>query len=151
MSFEFSGPQTIKIVTQNNPVTGAKQIIAIPIQSSAPSTQTFTVSPAATSNATIANKMVSPMKVIKIPASGLSGAGVMGDGIPPGVKVVKLSATTSGASNATKTVYSPQVKNLLSKMSTVHTVTNSRKKSTAFQAKRKIGGQKYKKLVHFAL
>jgi len=103
-----SGPQTIKIVTQNNPVTGAKQIIAIPIQSSAPSTQTFTVSPAATSNATIANKMVSPMKVIKIPASGLSGAGVMGDGIPPGVKVVKLSATTSGASNATKTVYSPQ-------------------------------------------
>ena len=149
MSFEFSGPQTIKIVTQNNPVTGAKQIIAIPIQSSAPSTQTFTVSPAATSNATIANKMVSPMKVIKIPASGLSGAGVMGDGIPPGVKVVKLSATTSGASNATKTVYSPQVKNLLSKMSTVHTVTNSRKKSTAFQVK-KIGGQKYKKLVHFA-
>ena len=109
MSFEFSGPQTIKIVTQNNPVTGAEQIIAIPIQSSAPSTQTFTVSPAATSNATIANKMVSPMKVIKIPASGLSGAGVMGDGIPPGVKVVKLSATTSGASNATKTVYSPQV------------------------------------------
>ena len=106
-------------MTQNNPVTGAKQIIAIPIQSSAPSTQTFTVSPAATSNATIANKMVSPMKVIKIPASGLSGAGVMGDGIPPGVKVVKLSATTSGASNATKTVYSPQVKNLLSKMSTV--------------------------------
>ena len=109
-------------MTQNNPVTGAKQIIAIPIQSSAPSTQTFTVSPAATSNATIANKMVSPMKVIKIPASGLSGAGVMGDGIPPGVKVVKLSATTSGASNATKTVYSPQVRNLLSKMPVLYSV-----------------------------
>ena len=109
-------------MTQNNPVTGAKQIIAIPIQSSAPSTQTFTVSPAATSNATIANKMASPMKVIKIPASGLSGAGVMGDGIPPGVKVVKLSATTSGASNATKTVYSPQVRNLLSKMPVLYSV-----------------------------
>lgn len=100
-------PQTFKIqAVQTNPTTGKQQIVAIPIASSTQNTQTITVSPA-TSNVT--NRMVSPMKVIKIPASGLSGSGfVGGDGMPPGVKVVKLSATTSGANNA-KTVYSPQV------------------------------------------
>ena len=58
------------------------------------------------------SRMVSPMKVIKIPASGLTGTGMSGvhfgdSGMPPGVKVVKLSATTSGIANA-RTV-SPQV------------------------------------------
>ena len=33
-------------------------------------------------------------------------------GMPPGVKVVKLSATTSGIANA-RTVYSPQVSDIL--------------------------------------
>ena len=52
---------------------------------------------------------MSPMKVIKIPASGLSGSSGLGDGMPPGVKVVKLSATSSGGTNA-RTIYSPQVR-----------------------------------------
>ena len=51
---------------------------------------------------------------IIIIASGLTGTGMSGvqfgdsSGMPPGVKVVKLSATTSGIANA-RTVYSPQV------------------------------------------
>ena len=52
------------------------------------------------------------MKVIKIPASGLSGSSGLGDGMPPGVKVVKLSATSSGGTNA-RTIYSPQVRKKL--------------------------------------
>jgi len=63
------------------------------------------------------NRM-SPMKVIKIPASGLSGSSGL-DGMPPGVKVVKLSATSSGGTNA-RTIYSPQVVTP-SKMTTIST------------------------------
>ena len=66
------------------------------------------------------SRMVSPMKVIKIPASGLTGTGMSGvqfgdSGMPPGVKVVKLSATTSGIANA-RTVYSPQVSHFLKRL-----------------------------------
>ena len=57
---------------------------------------------------------MSPMKVIKIPASGLSGSSGLGDGMPPGVKVVKLSATSSGGTNA-RTIYSPQVRKKITK------------------------------------
>ena len=52
------------------------------------------------------------------PASGFTGTGMSGvqfgdsSGMPPGVKVVKLSATTSGIANA-RTVYSPQVSDIL--------------------------------------
>jgi len=111
-----SGGGPIKIqAIQTNPNTGAKQIVAIPIHSSGQNTQTITVSPATTtmSMGNSMSRMVSPMKVIKIPASGLTGTGMSGvhfgdSGMPPGVKVVKLSATTSGIANA-RTVYSPQV------------------------------------------
>jgi len=105
------GPIKIQAI-QTNPNTGAKQIVAIPIHSSGQNTQTITVNSPATT--TMGNsRMVSPMKVIKIPASGLTGTGMSGvqfgdSGMPPGVKVVKLSATTSGIANA-RTVYSPQV------------------------------------------
>ena len=63
--------------------------------------QTITVSSATTNRP-------SPMKVIKIPA-GASGSGFHSgnDGMPPGVKVVKLSAAPT--MTTTKTVYSPQV------------------------------------------
>merc|ERR1712062_638374 len=106
------GPIKIQAI-QTNPNTGAKQIVAIPIHSSGQNTQTITVNSPATT--TMGNsRMVSPMKVIKIPASGLTGTGMSGvqfgdsSGMPPGVKVVKLSATTSGIANA-KNCYSPQV------------------------------------------
>lgn len=82
-------PQTIKIqAIQTNPQTGVKQIVAIPIQSASGS-----------------KVNVSPMKVIRMPAS--MGAGTQYaqvvttssagtslsrvDGIPHGVKVVKLA------------------------------------------------------------
>merc|ERR1712150_52474 len=114
-----SGGGPIKIqAIQTNPNTGAKQIVAIPIHSSGQNnTQTITVSPATTTMSMGNSRMVmgnSPMKVIKIPASGFTGTGMSGvqfgdsSGMPPGVKVVKLSATTSGIANA-RTVYSPQV------------------------------------------
>jgi hypothetical protein len=88
------GTQTIKIqAIQTNPVTGVKQIVAIPIQS-----------------ATGGNKggSGSPMKIIKLPASSMGGGGegprvTSGNGMPPGVKVVKLApspmATTSSNQN----------------------------------------------------
>ena len=44
----------------------------------------------------------------------MSGVQFGDSGMPPGVKVVKLSATTSGIANA-RTVYSPQVNDLTKK------------------------------------
>jgi len=117
-----SSPQTIKIqAIQTNPTTGAKQIVAIPISTNATggiqvggggggATQTITVSSATSAN-NIHRVGVSPMKVIKIPASSGTSAFQpqthQSTDIPPGVKVVKLSAST--ASNSRTTVYSPQV------------------------------------------
>ena len=102
--------QTIKIqAIQTNPTTGAKQIVAIPIQSSASGGHTITVSG---SGSNVVNRM-SPMKVIKIPASGTGGATASGIFTTSsmvhndsGIKVVKLGAATT--SNA-RMVYSPQV------------------------------------------
>merc|ERR1711976_187533 len=137
-------PQTIKIqAIQTNPATGAKQIVAIPISasnvasssintiqigssvnsiaggsSSNPTTmqvlgagsnqQTFTVN-------TTTNR-ASPMKVIKIPASGVHSAFQQHQNIssenssnmPPGVKVVKLSAASATNTNQ-RVTYSSQV------------------------------------------
>lgn len=88
------GSQTIKIqAIQTNPVTGVKQIVAIPIQAATPGS--------------MANKALgsSPVKIIKLPGPVVSeGAKVVtaspGNGIPAGVKVVKLApspmATSSG-------------------------------------------------------
>lgn len=96
-------PQTIKIqAIQTNPTTGVKQIVAIPIQTSSSSAGMMH-----------SKVSVSPMKVIKIPASSAAGftgmqqaqvittSGADG-GIPHGVKVVKLTA--AGAPK-----YSPQI------------------------------------------
>ena len=44
----------------------------------------------------------------------MSGVQFGDSGMPPGVKVVKLSATTSGIANA-RTVYSPQVRHFIKK------------------------------------
>ena len=61
------GPIKIQAI-QTNPNTGAKQIVAIPIHSSGQNTQTITVNSPATT--TMGNsRMVSPMKVIKIPGN----------------------------------------------------------------------------------
>lgn len=114
MQTSGSGPQTIKIqAIQTNPVTGAKQIVAIPMSSASNAVQSIQVAGAGSSNQTITvssatTNRPSPMKVIKIPA-GASGSGFHSgnDGMPPGVKVVKLSAAPT--MTTTKTVYSPQV------------------------------------------
>merc|ERR1711976_1115459 len=137
-------PQTIKIqAIQTNPATGAKQIVAIPISASnvasssintiqigssvnsiaggsssnptamqvlgaGSNQQTFTVN-------TTTNR-ASPMKVIKIPASGVHSAFQQHQNIssenssnmPPGVKVVKLSAASATNTNQ-RVTYSSQV------------------------------------------
>lgn len=87
------GSQTIKIqAIQTNPVTGVKQIVAIPIQAA----------PGSGANKAMGS---SPVKIIKLPGPVVSeGTKMMtaspGNGIPPGVKVVKLApspmATSSG-------------------------------------------------------
>lgn len=103
-----NGPQTIKIqAIQTNPTTGAKQIVSLmtPQQvsnvASSSVNQTFTLS-----TPTAMTSRASPMKVIKIPASGASNFAT--SDMPPGVKVVKLSAAP--ATTTTRTVYSPQVR-----------------------------------------
>ena len=87
------GSQTIKIqAIQTNPVTGVKQIVAIPFQAAAGSG---------------ANRAMgsSPVKIIKLPASTMSDGTRLvtsspSNGLPAGVKVVKLApspmATASG-------------------------------------------------------
>ncbi len=107
-----SGSQTIKIqAIQTNPQTGAKQIVAIPVSSNSvantiqvgTSNQTITVSRSTPTT----SRLSSPMKVIKIPASSASAFHQQNTDMPPGVKVVKLSAAPTTTN--TKTVYSPQV------------------------------------------
>jgi len=166
------GPQTIKIqAIQTNPTTGAKQIVAIPISASNvassstntiqigssmvnsisggsgsnhPTTmqllsagsnqQTFTVN-------TTTNR-ASPMKVIKIPASGVHSAfhqhqnisSENSSNMPPGVKVVKLSAASATTTNQ-RVTYTSQVvtpsKIVTSNVASIHQdhLAESRKRS----------------------
>jgi len=137
-------PQTIKIqAIQTNPATGAKQIVAIPISASnvaSSSTNTIqigssinSISGGSGSNPTTMQVLgaggnqqtitvntttnrASPMKVIKIPASGVHSAFQQHQNIssenssnmPPGVKVVKLSAASATATNQ-RVAYTSQV------------------------------------------
>jgi len=137
-------PQTIKIqAIQTNPTTGAKQIVAIPISASnfaqatsantihigssgsnpttmqvlgAGSNQTITVNTTGTraSPNLLPYSRASPMKVIKIPASGPHSAfqqqisSENASNMPPGVKVVKLSAASTMVTNQ-RVAYTSQV------------------------------------------
>jgi len=75
------GPQTIKIqAIQTNPVTGVKQIVAIPIQA-----------------ASGPKVSVSPMKVIRLPAP-MGGEG--SKMVNSGVKVVKLAPGQGSSSTS---------------------------------------------------
>jgi len=141
-SIQTSGsgsPQTIKIqAIQTNPTTGAKQIVAIPISASnfaqATSANTIHIGSSginsggsnptamqvlgAGSNQTITvnttGTRASPMKVIKIPASGPHSAfqqqisNENASNMPPGVKVVKLSAASTMVTNQ-RVAYTSQV------------------------------------------
>ena len=86
------GPQTIKIqAIQTNPVTGVKQIVAIPIQS-----------------ATGPKLSGSPMKIIKIPAPTGDGHRMMNtssNGMPAGVKLVKLAPSSMSSTSSPQTIY----------------------------------------------
>ena len=104
------GSQTIKIqAIQTNPVTGVKQIVAIPIQAA----------PGSGANKAIGS---SPVKIIKLPASvGSDGTRVVtaspGNGIPAGVKVVKLApspmVTASGHQSHFYQARATQVRELI--------------------------------------
>ena len=90
------GPQSIKIqAVQTNPTTGVRQIVAIPIQSSQIS-GTGGVQSIQTGVGPGGSKVnVSPMKVIRLPAGGTTTGQVFAqDGVPHGVKVVKLPASS---------------------------------------------------------
>ena len=95
------GPQSIKIqAVQTNPTTGVRQIVAIPIQSSQIS-GTGGVQSIQTGVGPGGSKVnVSPMKVIRLPAGGTTTGTAFGqDGVPHGVKVVKLPASSIAAGN----------------------------------------------------
>jgi hypothetical protein len=112
-------PQTIKIqAIQTNPVTGVKQIVAIPIQTSGASSNTLQIGSPMASTQTITvggpstNRVnySSPMKIIKMPASTaatLQQGQYSGASNMDGIKVVKLSTATSVTNS--RTIYSPQV------------------------------------------
>ena len=103
------GPQSIKIqAVQTNPTTGVRQIVAIPIQSSQIS-GTGGVQSIQTGVGPGGSKVnVSPMKVIRLPAGGTTTGQVLTqDGVPHGVKVVKLPA--SSIATATGNIVQGQV------------------------------------------
>ncbi len=81
MNVPGGGPQTIKIqAIQTNPLTGVKQIVAIPIQA-----------------ASGPKVSVSPMKVIRLPAP-MGGEG--SKMVNSGVKVVKLAPGQGSSSTS---------------------------------------------------
>ena len=102
------GPQSIKIqAVQTNPTTGVRQIVAIPIQSSQISgTGVQSIQTGVGPGGSKVN--VSPMKVIRLPAGGTTTGQVLAqDGVPHGVKVVKLPA--SSIATATGNIVQGQV------------------------------------------
>jgi len=161
-------PQTIKIqAIQTNPATGAKQIVAIPISASNVSTSstntihigssinsisggsgsnptTMQVLGAGSNQQTITvnttTNRASPMKVIRIPTSGVQSAfqhqisSENSSNMPPGVKVVKLSAASATATNQ-RVAYTSQVvtpsKIVTSNVASIHQdhLAESRKRS----------------------
>ena len=89
------GPQSIKIqAVQTNPTTGVRQIVAIPIQSSQ-ITGSGGMQSIQTGIGPGGSKVnVSPMKVIRLPGGMATGTAFTQDGVPHGVKVVKLPASS---------------------------------------------------------
>ena len=93
------GSQSIKIqAVQTNPTTGVRQIVAIPIQSSQISGSSGggvqSIQTGAGPGGSKVN--VSPMKVIRLPAGMTTGTVIGQEGVPHGVKVVKLPASSFG-------------------------------------------------------
>ena len=92
------GPQSIKIqAVQTNPTTGARQIVAIPIQSSQISGSGGVHSIQTGIGPGGSKVNVSPMKVIRLPGGMATGTAFGQDGVPHGVKVVKLPASSIAA------------------------------------------------------
>ena len=97
------GPQSIKIqAIQTNPTTGVRQIVAIPIQSNqlAGSGGVQSIQTGVGPGGSKVN--VSPMKVIRLPGGMTTTGNVIGqDGLPHGVKVVKLPVSSFAAATGT--------------------------------------------------
>ena len=93
-----NGPQSIKIqAIQTNPTTGVRQIVAIPIQSSQITGSTGVQSIQTGVGPGGSKVNVSPMKVIRLPGGMTPGTAFGQDGVPHGVKVVKLPASSIAA------------------------------------------------------
>ena len=106
------GPQSIKIqAVQTNPTTGVRQIVAIPINSSQITGSGGTQSIQTGIGAGGSKVNVSPMKVIRLPGGMTTGTAIGQDGVPHGVKVVKLPASsiTSATGNNLSVVGSGHV------------------------------------------
>ena len=104
------GPQSIKIqAIQTNPTTGVRQIVAIPIQSTqvAGSGGVQSIQTGIGPGGSKVN--VSPMKVIRLPGGMTTGNVIGQDGLPHGVKVVKLPASSIAAATGGTVVGSGQV------------------------------------------
>ena len=99
------GPQSIKIqAVQTNPTTGVRQIVAIPIQSSQ-ITGSGGIQSIQTGIGPGGSKVnVSPMKVIRRPGGMATGTAFSQDGVPHGVKVVKLPASSIAAATGNLSV-----------------------------------------------
>ena len=96
------GPQSIKIqAVQTNPTTGVRQIVAIPINSSQITGSGGTQSIQTGIGAGGSKVNVSPMKVIRLPGGMTTGNVIGQDGLPHGVKVVKLPASSIAAATGT--------------------------------------------------
>ena len=128
------GPQSIKIqAVQTNPPTGARQIVAIPIQSTQLAGSGGIQSVQAGTNPGGSKVNVSPMKVIRLPGGMTQGNVIGHDGIPHGIKVVKLPASSiaagggggqiSGVSTGGQVVTNARINTLNIKPATTHAVS----------------------------